>query len=97
MEGGDKDEEDRNSIYSTLDELWRGRLRPKDVPPLEVVVDDGKLWSLSNRRLVVFKLLQATSQHQTVWVPCVKNGLGTGEDILAAVLAVGLLLKLAWT
>ena len=68
--GEDKDVENRESIYNTLHEIWRERLLPKDLPPLHVVIDNGKLWSLSNRRLAVFKLLQATCQQKPVWVPC---------------------------
>ena len=73
--GEDKDVEDRESIYNTLDELWREGLLPRDLPPLEVVIDNGKLWSLSNKRLAVFKLLQATCQQKTLWVSIRRNAL----------------------
>ena len=73
--GEDKDVEDRESIYNTLDELWREGLLPRDLPPLEVVIDNGKLWSLSNKRLAVFKLLQATCQQKTLWVSIRGNAL----------------------
>ena len=69
--GHDKQLGDRISIYQTLDELWRGRVKPEDMPPLEVVLCDGKLWSINNRRLADLKMFQAVSQHETVWVSCV--------------------------
>ena len=34
-----------------MDELLRGVQTPDGLPPLDVVFCDGKLWSLSNRRL----------------------------------------------
>jgi hypothetical protein len=68
--GHKKHVDDRTSIYQTLDELWRGRVKPGDLPPLEVVLCDGKLWSINNRRLADLKMFQALSQHETVWVTC---------------------------
>ena len=58
------------SLYGTLDKLFRGDL-PYDLPPLEVVRTDRKLWCLRNRRLTVLKWLQATRQDDIVWAKCV--------------------------
>jgi hypothetical protein len=69
--GQSKPLDDRHSIYQTLDQLWRGCVKPEDLPALEVVLCDGKLWSLSNRRLADLKMLQMLQQQQTVWVACV--------------------------
>ena len=63
--------EARISLYGTLDKLCRGDLQPYDLPPLEVVRTDRKLWCLSNRRLTVLKWLQATRQDDIVWAKCV--------------------------
>ena len=45
------DVNDRPSIYQSVDELLRGVQTPDGLPPLDVVFCDGKLCSLSNRRL----------------------------------------------
>ena len=70
-EAQDRDVCERPSIYKTFDQLWRGTLQAKDLPPLEVVLRDGKLWCLSNRRLTILKMLQGVSQHKTIWATCV--------------------------
>ena len=85
--GQDKHVGDRTSIYQTLDELWRGRVKPEDLPPLEVVLCDGKLWSMNNRRLADLKF-QALSQHETVRVTCIlrspRKSAGFGFGLLTA-------------
>ena len=58
---------DRPSIYYTLDELWRKRSKLEDLPPLEVMLWDGKLRSLCNRRLTILKMLQGVSQRTKTW------------------------------
>lgn len=45
------DVNDRPSIYQSVDELLRGVQTPDGLPPLDVVFCNGKLCSLSNRRL----------------------------------------------
>ena len=62
---------DQPSIYSTLDQLLRGVQTPEDLPPLELVLSDGKLWSLNSRCLAVLKMLQALDQEATVWASCI--------------------------
>jgi hypothetical protein len=49
-------------VVATLDEIREGRLKPSDLPPIQVLVgepgdDDGDVWyfSLNNRRLWVLK------------------------------------------
>ena len=64
-------EEDRPSVYRTLDQLLRGELQPVDMPPLEVVRIDRKLWCLSNRRLTDLKMFQACHQDRTIYAKCV--------------------------
>jgi hypothetical protein len=51
--------------------LLRGEITPDDLPALDVVKRDRKLWCLSNRRLTDLKLFQATQQDQTVYAKCV--------------------------
>jgi len=68
--GNDQLPGDRPSIYRTLDWLLRGHVKSEDLPTLDCVLCDGKLWSLNNRRLADLKLFQALSQ-ETVWVACV--------------------------
>ena len=50
-------------------ELWTKRFQwSVDVPTMDVVLDDsGNLWSLGNRRLAAFRVLQALNA-TTVWV-----------------------------
>ena len=61
-------EKDRRSMYETLDELLRHDATVDRLPPLEVVVADGKIFSSDNRRLMVLKALQGIRQDRTVWV-----------------------------
>eukprot|EP00930_Biecheleria_cincta_P043143 TRINITY_DN29665_c0_g1_i1.p1 TRINITY_DN29665_c0_g1~~TRINITY_DN29665_c0_g1_i1.p1 ORF type:complete len:2234 (+),score=365.95 TRINITY_DN29665_c0_g1_i1:40-6741(+) len=58
------------SIYSMVHELFTGRLLPSDIPPLQVVMDGDKLFSLCNRRLAALKMFQALCLHTVVKVPC---------------------------
>eukprot|EP00928_Gymnodinium_smaydae_P088533 TRINITY_DN72606_c0_g1_i1.p1 TRINITY_DN72606_c0_g1~~TRINITY_DN72606_c0_g1_i1.p1 ORF type:complete len:885 (+),score=81.81 TRINITY_DN72606_c0_g1_i1:71-2725(+) len=64
-------EEDRTSIWQTLDQLFYGHVAASELEPLEVVIDEGKVWSLSNRRLTVLKMFQAVRQDTTVFAKCV--------------------------
>ena len=65
--------EDQRSMYETLDELIRGNVLPSDLPALAVEFNQGKLWSVNNRRLLVLKWFQACRQDQTVWATCRVN------------------------
>jgi len=49
----------------------RGVISTRDITPLEVVQYDGKLLSLSNRRLAALKMYQALHGNDVVWVPCI--------------------------
>ena len=69
--GQSKPLDDRHSNYHTLDQLWRGCVKPEDLPALENVKWDNKLWSLSNKRRADLKLLQLLQQQETAWVACV--------------------------
>ena len=69
--GQSKPLDDRHSNYHTLDQLWRGCVKPEDLPALEDVKWDNKLWSLSNKRRADLKLLQLLQQQETAWVACV--------------------------
>ena len=64
------DAREGRSVYETTNQLWRGEITTRDITPLEAVYYDGKLWSLSNRRLAALKMYQALS-HDVIWVRCV--------------------------
>ena len=55
----------------TLDQLIRRERHQNDLPPLEVVDEDGALWCMSNRRLTELKWLQAVQQDKAVGARCV--------------------------
>ena len=65
------DKMEGRSIYQTLDELFRGITQPHDITPLEVVIDNHKLFSLSNRRLMALKMYQGIRGDEVIWVRCV--------------------------
>merc|ERR1712032_404008 len=51
-----------NSLDDTIKRLLDGDISPIDFPPLEVVRGmDGTMYSLSNRRLIVFRVLAHTN------------------------------------
>ena len=63
-QGRTRDLPDRETMYKTRDQLFRGELSPADLPPLEVVQDEGRLWSLSNIAVFIrIALMRATWQH----------------------------------
>ena len=49
---------DGRSLMQTVREVSTQRIEKRDIEMVEVVKHDGKLWSLSNRRLAVFRLLE---------------------------------------
>ncbi len=55
-------------VQDTLDAILKWELRAEDLPPISVLLDPatGHLFSLNNRRLYVFKTLQAAGRLQTV-------------------------------
>lgn len=59
-----------SSIYEVVHDLFSERLKPTDIPPLQVVLDGNKLFSLNNRRLAALKMYQALRQHEVIRVPC---------------------------
>merc|ERR1740123_401325 len=64
---------DGTSMYKTLDDVFHAGSeywRTVDLPALTVLRDsEGLLWSLSNRRLAVLKMMQALTA-ETIWVKC---------------------------
>ena len=46
-----------DSLDTTIEGLLKGDLRQKDFPPIELVQHEGALYSLSNRRLFVFRVV----------------------------------------
>ena len=65
------DNHEEQSVYQTLDALFRGRLLACDVTPLELVVfpaGSDQVWSLSNRRLAALRMFQSLRLHEIVWV-----------------------------
>ncbi|CAE8641354.1 unnamed protein product [Polarella glacialis] len=59
-----------SSIYDVVHDLFSGRLKPSELPPLKVVLDGNDLYVLNNRRLAALKMYQALTQHEVVCVPC---------------------------
>lgn len=55
-------------VQDTLDAILNSTLRAEDLPPINVLVDPatGHLFSLNNRRLYVFKALQAEGRLETI-------------------------------
>lgn len=55
-------------VQDTLDAILDNKLRAEDLPPISVLLDPatGHLFSLNNRRLYVFKSLQAAGRLDTV-------------------------------
>lgn len=63
---------DNRKLTHTVEDLFYGGRRwweTMDIPPLVVVLEGGRLWSLSNRRLAAFRMLQGVT-NETVWVKC---------------------------
>mmetsp|Transcript_123973 Transcript_123973/g.347153 ORF Transcript_123973/g.347153 Transcript_123973/m.347153 type:complete len:162 (-) Transcript_123973:540-1025(-) len=58
------------SIYELLHDLVSSRTSVKDIPPLAVVVDRGRLFSLSNRRLAALQMFQAVRRNEVIRVRC---------------------------
>mmetsp|Transcript_86663 Transcript_86663/g.279941 ORF Transcript_86663/g.279941 Transcript_86663/m.279941 type:complete len:121 (+) Transcript_86663:1378-1740(+) len=59
---------DGRHIYELLNALNAGEVDPlRDLDPLEVVCDQGKWWSLDNRRLWALKVFDSTSARKA-WV-----------------------------
>jgi hypothetical protein len=61
---------DERSLYQTLDQLLRDARATVNLFRLELVVHDGSLYSLDNRRLTVLKMYQACTGAE-VFVNCV--------------------------
>lgn len=59
-----------SSIYELVHNLLAGIEDVASVEPLDVVLDGGRLYSLSNRRLAAVKMFQALRQHDDIRVPC---------------------------
>ena len=64
--GGREDD----SIYKFVDQLIRGT-KTKSDDDLEIIVKDGKIYSLSNRRLAAFLMYQSLRREEAVFVNCV--------------------------
>ena len=65
------DNHEEQSVYQTLDALFRGKLQACDVTPLELVVypaGSDHIWSLSSRRLAALRMFQSLSLSEIVWV-----------------------------
>jgi hypothetical protein len=61
----------QSSIYKTFDDLQRNKMAPSDLDePLDVCYDDGKLWSISNRRLMVLLMYQSLHRDRVVEAKC---------------------------
>ncbi|CAE8708441.1 unnamed protein product [Polarella glacialis] len=49
---------DGKSVYETVVELLMEKIRPVDLPALEIVCLGSRIYSISNRRLLAFKTFQ---------------------------------------
>ncbi len=72
-----KDKATREST-GTIDDLVKGlrdgSIRPEDIPPIKVVLRDGQLWSLDNRRLEAFRRAGIPIRYRLVnWSRSVAN------------------------
>ncbi|CAD7932216.1 unnamed protein product [Amoebophrya sp. A25] len=85
--------QDGKSLLSTALELARKDIEKNDIPMITVVRKDGKMWSLDNRRLAVFRLLEIAGKIRKIKIEIVpfseredefsrKYDGGNGESIL---------------
>ena len=59
-----------DSVFKLLDDLHRGHRQLQDLEPLDACYYEGKLWSMSNRRLVVLLWYQSMHRDKTILAPC---------------------------
>lgn len=59
---------DGRALDDTINSLLSGALISDSLPPLEVVIKDGEIWSLSNRRLFVHRVVASLRKISTVLV-----------------------------
>ena len=60
-----------HSVYELVHDMVSKRSRPEDVEPLDVVVDQGKMYIVTgNRRGVALSSLQGIWRHTTVHAKC---------------------------
>ena len=57
-----------------IEQVLGGRLGPKAFPPLEITLLDGHLYSISNRRLFLFRVLASFGLRQQVQVEYLAPG-----------------------
>lgn len=57
--------------YALVEDLLCGRHKPQDVAPLEVALENGRLWAMSGQRLAALKMYQALRGAELVKVRCV--------------------------
>eukprot|EP00929_Paragymnodinium_shiwhaense_P062257 TRINITY_DN31087_c0_g1_i1.p1 TRINITY_DN31087_c0_g1~~TRINITY_DN31087_c0_g1_i1.p1 ORF type:complete len:929 (+),score=102.33 TRINITY_DN31087_c0_g1_i1:323-2788(+) len=61
------------TIRETLEELLAGDKRKRDIEMMRIVAYEGRLYSLSNRRLTVYRLLQMAGRCKRVKVEIVED------------------------
>eukprot|EP00928_Gymnodinium_smaydae_P074630 TRINITY_DN57660_c0_g1_i1.p1 TRINITY_DN57660_c0_g1~~TRINITY_DN57660_c0_g1_i1.p1 ORF type:complete len:642 (-),score=77.46 TRINITY_DN57660_c0_g1_i1:117-2042(-) len=62
----------QHSMFKTFDELQREVLAPDELAePLDICLHEGKLYSMSNRRLFVLLMYQAVHRNRVVSAPCI--------------------------
>ena len=62
---------DGTSLYMTLDHLERRKISPRNLPPLDICLHEGKYYSISNRRLKVLIWYASTQEDKNVMAPCI--------------------------
>lgn len=57
--------------YTLVEDLLCGRQKPEEVAPIEVALENGRLWALSGQRLAALKMYQVLRCAEVVRVRCV--------------------------
>nr|XP_002131378.1 uncharacterized protein LOC100175021 isoform X2 [Ciona intestinalis] len=72
-----------DNVNDTIDKILSGRLLATDLPRIEVAERDGELYTLGNRRLYMFRVLELKGKLKTIRVNVVsslRRGLTTIND-----------------
>ncbi|CAE7780784.1 unnamed protein product [Symbiodinium sp. CCMP2592] len=72
---GDNHDNSQESIFKLFDNLFRGRVEPGDMEPLEVKLpqhaqEERGIRSRNNRRLLALRAFQSTQLDECIMVPC---------------------------
>lgn len=70
---GNADQQQPTALTDTLQQLQQGLLQAADLPPIRVVLKDGRYYSLDNRRLYLFHQLPAPCEVPVLVCPQTKE------------------------